>query len=498
MPATGNTTVPTAPESRSGSSCSSLSSPSRLFPALFLCWSRHEPDRAGEVAVFDPRAVAPAIVGREHPGGPRRVHFSQLRAGETTDGGPLTGDNVSHEQFRVMAEGDALRVHNTGNAHAFVNGEPFPKGATLLLVPGDVLEVYGNCVLLVGLSPLSLPPPTAALLPLHPFGEPDRLGIVGESWRTHQLREDIAFAASAGCHVFIHGPTGTGKELVARAIHALSPRARGPFVAANSASFTAELSALELFGSPKSYPNAGTPARIGYFERARGGTLLLDEIGEVLATVQAPLLRALDGAYNRVGDPTPCPTECVVILATNRGPASVKHDVLYRLGVTVETPALAERREDIPLLVRAALRKLAQGEDVEVDPSLIVGLLRSPLPGNVRELENIVLFAWGASGRRGPVRWPSRLSRPPPASLASSAPPAAPPAPRAVPPEAPSEPDVDTVLNGLGEAPDLSEARIRKLLAENGWVYKRVAPLLGINVDKLYRLRVDMKIHKPG
>jgi two-component system nitrogen regulation response regulator GlnG/two-component system response regulator HydG len=351
--------------------------------------------------------------------------------------------------------------------------------------------VPGNCVLLVGQSPLSLPPPPAKLLPLHPFGEADRLGLVGESWRAHQLREDVCFAASQGLHVLLVGPSGSGKELVARAIHALSARSGGPFVAANIASFTAELAALELFGSPKSYPNPGTPERPGYFGQAYGGTLLLDEIGEVLTTLQAPLLRALDGAYNRVGDPVSRPTGCVVILATNRDPQSIKHDVRHRLGVTVETPALADRRADIPLLVGALLRR--RGLSVEVDASLIVGLLRAPLPGNVREVDNILTLAIASSGARGPLRWPTRLSLPPPAPLAVEVEPPAPVAP----PAEPSGPDVVALLDGYrSPEPDPGEGRLRQTLVDNEWHYRKAAAALGMSVDRLYRLRMKYGLHE--
>ena len=251
VPGSSNTTVPT-PEDPSSSSpgSSARSRGARVVPALFLAWSFHQPDRAGEVALFDPFLAGPFFLGREKEGEPARTHFSQLLPGETIDGGPLVGDNISGEQFRVTVEGDALRLQNTGKARVRVNGTELPRGAAVLLRPGDVVEVHGNCVLLVGRSPLSFPPPPAVLLPLPPSGEAGRLGIVGASWRAQQLREDVVLAALSGRHAFVQGPTGTGKELVARAIHELSPRAGRPFVTANGASFTAGLAALELFGNP--------------------------------------------------------------------------------------------------------------------------------------------------------------------------------------------------------------------------------------------------------
>ncbi|HEY6463848.1 MAG TPA: sigma 54-interacting transcriptional regulator, partial [Polyangiaceae bacterium] len=400
MSGTGNTTIPTEPESRS-----SLASSEGLVLALFLAWSAHQPERVGEAALFDPRAPGPSVAGREVPGGPARVHFLQILPGETIDGGPLTGENISQEQLEIDVVGEALRIRNVGRALVRVNGTDLPRWQAVIAPPGTAVEVHGNCVLLVGVSPLSLPAPHPRLLPLHAFGQADRMGFAGESWRMHRLRGDVVIAAMAARHVLVTGETGTGKELVAKGIHALSLRSREPFMTTNSSSFTQELAAYELFGNAKNVPNVGTPAREGYFGHARGGTLFLDEMGIVLDVVQAPLLRALEGSYNRVGDPVARPTECIVIVATNLGPDSIKHDVLYRLGVRVETPALRERREDIALLVQMFLLRYADGNaafekalvksdgtgrrTVAVDPSLVVNLLRSPLRGNVRELANI-------------------------------------------------------------------------------------------------------------
>lgn len=473
MPGTGNTTVPSPEDPPSSSSLAFHGA--RVVPALFLMWSHDQPDRIGQVALFDPHLAAFFILGREVVGGPLRVHFHQLRPGASFDGGPLTGINISHDQLHITVMDGALWVRNIGTPRVLADGTEVPRDSDVLLRPGTVLEVPGNCVLLVGQSPLSFPPPPAQLLPLHAIGEADRIGIVGESWRAQQLRQDTCYAASTGKHVFVHGPSGTGKEDIARAIHKMSSRSAGPYITANSASFTAELAALELFGSPRNYPNPGTPERVGYFAEAKGGTLLLDEIGEVLTTVQAPLLRALDGAYNRIGDPVSRPTGCVVILATNRGPQSIKHDVLHRLGVTVETPALAERREDIPLIVRALLRR--RGHRIEVHTSLIVGLLRSPLAGNVREVDNILTLAIGTSGAQRPLRWPSRLSMPPPAPLAAPQEPE-----RQAEPAPPAEVPVP-------EASDLGKEHLLRVLMENKYDLKKTAAALGLSIGQLYRLR---------
>jgi DNA-binding NtrC family response regulator len=486
MSGTGNTTVPTGPDSSP-----SPASSARTVPALVICWSHHQPDRAGEVALFDPHDPGPFIVGREDPTDPPRVHFFQQRPGESVDGGALTGQNISHQQLRVRAEPEGLRIEVIGRAAVFVDGSAVERGATVLVRAGAVLEMRGHSVLLVAMRPVAIPPPNAKLLPLHSFGEADRHGLVGESPAAWALRESIAFAASAGRHVLLHGPTGTGKELAAPAIHALSPRSGGPFVTANAADFSSELVASLLFGNPRGYPNPSMPERPGFFGQARHGTLLLDEIGEIPPAMQAPLLRALQSGYNRVGEAASRPTECVVLLSTNRGLSSIKHDLLQRLGVVVEPPALSARREDIPLLVRARLLAWARAHEelakpfvrrdahgwlyVAVDASLIVGLLRSPLEGNVRELDNILTRSIEAARGQPPLRWPRGLTL-------------APPPPPVAPPE-PEEIDVDDLVGGIRRAPAPSAAAVRKALDAHDWHYVQAAATLGITVDKLYRLR---------
>src|SRR5262249_8174942 len=139
--------------------------------------------------------------------------------------------------------------------------------------------------------------------PADPFGMGDRFGIVGESAAAWHLRAAIAFVAAQSAHVLITGASGTGKELVARAIHAASERAARPMVARSAGTFPETLVDAELFGSARGYPNAGMPERTGLFGEADGSTLFFDEIGEVPESLQSHLLRVLDsGEYHRLGE----------------------------------------------------------------------------------------------------------------------------------------------------------------------------------------------------
>src|SRR5262249_38405316 len=189
------------------------------------------------------------------------------------------------------------------------------------------------------------------------FGAADTHGIVGESPAAWALRDTVAFAARSVGHVLIHGESGVGKELVARAIHALSARRARPLGARNAATFPEALVDAELFGNAKNYPNPGMIEREGVVGEADGSTLFLDEIGELPAALQAHLLRVLDrgGEYQRLGEPRVRRADLRVVAATNRSIDELKHDLAARLTLRVEVPSLADRREDIPLLARHLL-----------------------------------------------------------------------------------------------------------------------------------------------
>jgi len=281
-----------------------------------------------------------------------------------------------------------------------------------VVVPGDTLLLKGQALFYCISRPLELLPlryfkPNA----VGAYGEADRYGIIGEGEAIWRVREELAFHAELDEHVLVLGPSGTGKELAARAIHAMSRRANGPFVACSAANFPSGLVEAELFGNAKNYPNPGTPARKGLVGEAEHGTLFLDEIGELPHTLQAHLLRMLDthGEYHRLGEAQIQRADIRVIAATNRDPSELKHDLAARLKLRATMPPLDARREDIPLLLRARMRRLAsdtpsigvrfmgdRGEP-RLDPALVDTLLRSTYSTGVRELERILFAALSAS-----------------------------------------------------------------------------------------------------
>ncbi len=208
----------------------------------------------------------------------------------------------------------------------------------------------------------------------------------------------VARFAESESPVVVIAETGAGKEGVARAVHARSPRAKGPFVAVNCAALPKQLFESELFGHAKGAFTGAVSAATGLFERADGGTLFLDEVGELPLELQPKLLRALqEGEFRPVGSPVTKKADVRVVAATNRElwqevkAGRFRSDLYYRLAVAILTlPPLRERREDIPLLFEHFLR-LARGNVVA--PALGDGararLLAHPWPGNVRELQNV-------------------------------------------------------------------------------------------------------------
>jgi len=225
--------------------------------------------------------------------------------------------------------------------------------------------------------------------------------ILGESPPVEAMRRLIAKVAPTEAQVLITGENGTGKELVARQIHAQSKRHRGPFVALNSAAIPAELMESELFGHERGAFTGAHQTRAGHFEAAKGGTLFLDEIGELDGAAQAKLLRALqERTVTRVGGRAPIAVDVRVVAATNQDLEALvqakafREDLFYRLHVVrIHVPALRERPDDIELLaqhfVREAVRK--NGLPKRQLTKGAAHLLRTQSwPGNVRELKNLL------------------------------------------------------------------------------------------------------------
>lgn len=221
--------------------------------------------------------------------------------------------------------------------------------------------------------------------------------LVARSPAMQVLLKRVARFAANNAPVIVLGETGTGKEVVARVLHANSPRAKQPFVAVNVAALPAELLESELFGHAKGAFTDAATARRGLFEAADKGTLFLDEIGEMPMPLQAKLLRALqDGELRRVGESEPYAVDVRVVCATHRDLAlriregAFRQDLLYRLKVlTIEMPALRERRDDIlPLALHFLAEEKARARDFTATARKI--LLNYGWPGNVRELQNAV------------------------------------------------------------------------------------------------------------
>ncbi len=228
--------------------------------------------------------------------------------------------------------------------------------------------------------------------------------ILSKSPRMHAVFELIGHVAQAGnTTVLVEGETGTGKELVARAIHQASPRAAGPLVAVNCAALPETLLESELFGHEKGAFTTAIQQRKGRFELADGGTIFLDEIGEVPLTMQAKLLRVLqERRFERVGGTEGIEVDVRVIAATNKDlhklidEGKFREDLYYRLNVVkVTLPPLRARREDVPLLAAHFSEKYARpgSPPKQVAPEAMEVLLSYDWPGNIRELENAIEHA---------------------------------------------------------------------------------------------------------
>jgi formate hydrogenlyase transcriptional activator len=225
--------------------------------------------------------------------------------------------------------------------------------------------------------------------------------LIGSSARFQAVLEDVRVVAGAECSVLIQGETGTGKEVIARALHDSSPRQRGPFVALNCAAIPAALLESELFGHEKGAFTGATAQTIGRFQAAHGGMLFLDEIGDLPLELQPKLLRVLqEQQYERLGSTRTLRADVRVVAATNQDLARMveektfRADLYYRLSVfPIELPPLRNRKEDIPALVNHFVRNFSRrsGKAIDQVPDGVMEILKAHhWPGNIRELQNFV------------------------------------------------------------------------------------------------------------
>ena len=300
-----------------------------------------------------------------------------------------------------------------------------------------------------------------------------RHDMVGESAPMRRLFDLIARVARAETTVLVRGESGTGKELTAQAIHRSSPRAHGPFVAVNCATLSETLLESELFGHEKGAFTGAVERKLGKLEVARGGTVFLDEVGEIPPPLQAKLLRVLqEREFERVGGTRTIHADVRVVAATNRDleaavrDGSFREDFYYRLKVIIlETPPLRQRRGDIPLLasqfVALHSRRLGR-KGISVAPTARRCLMAYPWPGNVRELGNVIerALVLGETDVIGPEDLP------------------------------------DEVVEGSAEVPSEFQAALteykKKLVIDAyrkaGHDYGSAARLLGIHVNSLHRM----------
>lgn len=341
------------------------------------------------------------------------------------------------------------------------------------------------------------------------------MGMVGESRGICRVRTQIESISDLVAPVLIRGETGTGKELVARAIHENSPRRAGPFVAVNLGMLSRELAVAELFGARRGSFTGATQDRDGYFQAARGGTLFLDELGEAPLDVQGMLLRVLEeGVMYPVGASTPVPVDVRILAATDANlevqikKERFKEPLKYRLAkFEIRTVPLRERREDIGVLVhhfaKEELRTIGEshrlngmgdGGEPWLPAALAARMVDHNWRGNIRQLRNIVFqIAMGSRGQATTKLGPeleALLSDDGEAAEPHSSPRA--PKPPSAPPPAPRS-------RSLRKPSSVSEEELIAALRAHAWEPKATADALGISRPSLYdRIDRSPNIRKAG
>ncbi len=476
----------------------------------------------------DPRRVGERAVLHELATG-GRVALSRARPRFATPAGgrgrPLDDVFLSRKPVWLAhdAEADRVRVDAAGSRTRLVADGVKMRGELSLstgdLERGVVLELGGRIVLLLHL--LSEVTAEGA----------DRFDLVGDSDAIALLRQEIDLVADLDVPVLLRGETGTGKELVARSIHAAGKHRDAAFLALNMGAITPSLAASELFGAVKGAFTGSVHSRQGYFQRADGGTLFLDEIGETPSEVQVMLLRVLEtGEVQRVGGQEPHRVHVRLIAATDADlsrkieAGRFKEPLLHRLaGFEIVIPPLRERRDDVGRLLFHFLRRELRdiGEEHRLEPasaettpwlpmSIVARLARYDWPGNVRQLRNVARQLVVGSRGAGVVQVPAQVERllrdaaSPPAWAAVSQ---AAAASEANEPEAGAEAGVPAKPATKPAKPrpsfrkpsEVTEEELLATLKANRWELKPTAVELNISRGSLYNLIArSPRIRKAG
>ncbi len=304
--------------------------------------------------------------------------------------------------------------------------------------------------------------------------------IIGTSDKMQEVFESVHRVADSKATVILYGESGTGKELIAKSIHYMSPRAKAAFIKFNCASIPEGLLESELFGHEKGAFTGAVNVRKGRFELANGGTILLDEVGDLPLNLQPKILRVLqEREFERVGGEKTIKVDVRLIAATSRNLEELvarehfREDLFYRLNVVpIFMPALRERKEDIPLLVEFFLRRFNEenNKHVSISPEALRVLIEYAWPGNVRELENTMERLVVMSGRDSikPSDLPINLKLPSPEEVMQK----------------------ESLRAGIE---DIEKSSILDALGKTGWVQARAARMIGLTPRQ-----IGYKIKKHG
>lgn len=434
--------------------------------------------------------------------------FDLPGTGEVTigrdDGNTVRIDDPSvSRNHAVLRLGDIMEIEDLGGANGIFIPDRSSSRVTdqtlnvRQLIRRRAALAVGDRILLGTTSAVVRHAPAVELPDLAIAGLADA-GVIVRDPAMRGIYEQAARAARSQISVLLLGETGVGKEVLARAIHAHSARAQGPFLGVNCAALTESLLQSELFGSEKGAFTGAASARAGLFEAASGGTVFLDEIGEMPLGMQAMLLRVLEErVVTRLGSTRARAVDVRFVAASNRDlevasqRGGFRSDLYFRLaGMSLTIPPLRERPQEIESLVRtfvkAACRQLEKAAPFVVSPGALEFLTAYSWPGNVRELRNaidraVVLCA-------GDTILPEHL---PPSVLK---------APTAVRPAAPAHPSLESPVEGqdlLGEIKSLERARITEALERCAGNQSQAADLLGISRRTLISRLAEFGLPRP-